>query len=109
MQKGKLTCTKRLRKQLQTKRKKKRVREKLGDKLEAVLKRTEEDEATCLMEEMKKDVEAAQHRSYEAERSLCSALREYLDSYDKDQGRARTLMTKCCHSMQKPGNSKLEP
>ena len=50
--------------------KEKRVREKLGDKLETVLKRKEEDEATCLMEEMKKNVEAAQHRSYEAERSL---------------------------------------
>ena len=27
-------------------------------------------------------------------------LREYIDSYDKEQGRARTLMTKCWQSMQ---------
>ena len=44
-------------------------------------------------------MEAAQHKN-EAEQSLCSALREYVDSYDKDQGRARTLMTKCWQSMQ---------
>ena len=38
-------------------------REKLGDKLEAFLKRKEEEEATCLMGEMskKKKVEAARH------------------------------------------------
>ena len=59
----------------------------------------EEDEATCLMEEMRENVESAQHKSYEAERSLCNALREYVDSYDRDQGRARTLMTKCWQSM----------
>ena len=45
-------------------------------------------------------MEAAQHKSYEAEQSLCNALREYVDSYDKDQGLARTLMTKCWQSMQ---------
>ena len=30
-----------------------------------------------------KKVEAAQHKSCEAERSLCDALREYVDSYDR--------------------------
>ena len=50
---------------------------KLGDKLEAILKRKEEeDEATRLMEEVRNNVEAAQHKSFEAEQSLCSALRE---------------------------------
>ena len=78
-----------------------RDRDKLGDKLEAFLERKKgEGEATCLMEEMRKNVEAAQHKSFEAEQSLCSALREYVDSYDRDQGRARTLMTKCWQSMQ---------
>ena len=73
-----------------------RDRDKLGDKLEAFLTRKEEeDEATGPMEEMRKNVEAAQHKSFEAEQSLCSALREYVDSYDKDQGRTRTLLTKC--------------
>ena len=69
---------------------------KLGDKQEAFPKRKEEeDEATCLMEDMRKKVEVAQHKSFKAEQSLRSALREYVDGYDKDQGRARTLMTKC--------------
>ena len=64
-----------------------RDREKLGDKREAFLKRKEEeDEATCLMEEMRKNVEVAQHKSFEVEQSLCSALREYVDSYDKRSG-----------------------
>ena len=90
-----------LSKQLQTKKEEERDREKLGDKLEAFLTRKEEeDEATCLMEELRKNVEAAQHKSFEAEQSLCNALREYVDSYDKDQVRARTLMTKCWQSMQ---------
>ena len=40
-----------------------RDRDKLGDKLEAFLKRKEEeDEETCLREEMRKNVEAAQHK-----------------------------------------------
>ena len=43
-------------------------RDKLGDRLEAFLKRKEEeDEATCLMEEMRKNVEAAQHKSFDLE------------------------------------------
>ena len=44
-------------------------------------------------------MEAAQLKSYEAEQSLCDALRECVNSYDKDEGRARTLMTKCWQSM----------
>ena len=52
------------------------------------------------MEEMRKNVEAARHKSFEAEQSLCSGLREYVDRYDKDLGRARTLMTNCWQSMQ---------
>ena len=52
------------------------------------------------MEEMRKNVEAAEHQSFEAEQSLCNALREYVDCFDKDRGRARTLMTKCWQSIQ---------
>ena len=52
-------------------------RDKLGDKLETFLKRKEEeDEATGLMEEMRKNVVAAQQKSFEAEQSPCNALRE---------------------------------
>ena len=69
-----------------------------GDKLEALLKRKEEeDEATCLM----KNVVAAQHKkSFEAEQCLCNALREYVDNYGRDHFRAKTLMTKCWQSVQ---------
>ena len=75
--------------------------DKLGDKLETFLKRKEEeDEATGLLQEMMKNVVAAQQKSFEAEQSLCNALREYLEGYDRDQGRARTLMTKCWQSVQ---------
>ena len=45
----------------------------------------EEDEATCLMEEMRKNVETTQHKS------IANALRECVDNYE---GRARTLVTK---------------
>ena len=45
--------------------KEERNRDKLGDKLEAFLLRKEEEgEATCLMEEMRKNVEATQHKSF---------------------------------------------
>ena len=52
------------------------------------------------MEEMRKNVVVAQQQSFEAEQSLCNALREYVEGYDRDQGRATTLMTKCWQSMQ---------
>ena len=38
------------------------------------------------MEEMRQNVEAAQHKSFEAEQCQCNALREYVDMYDRDQG-----------------------
>ena len=81
--------------------KEERERDKLGDRLEAFLERKEkEDEATCLIEEMRKNVEAAQHKSFEAEQSLSSALREYVDTFDRDRGRPKTIMTKLLQSMQ---------
>ena len=50
---------------------------------------------------MRKNVVAAQpNKFFKAEQSLCNALREYVDGYDRDQGRARTLMPKCWQSMQ---------
>ena len=45
-------------------------------------------------------MEAAQHRSFEAEQRLCSALREYVDTFDKDRGRSKTIMTKLWQLMQ---------
>ena len=60
------TCTICLKKQLSDEKREERERDKLGDKQEAFLnkKEEEEDEATCLIEEMRKNVEAAQHKSY---------------------------------------------
>ena len=54
--------------------KEERDRDKLGDNLKAFLKRKEEeDEATCLMEEMRKNVEAAQHKVLRRSK-VCAAL-----------------------------------
>ena len=90
--------------------KEERDRDKLGDNLKAFLKRKEEeDEATCLMEEMRKNVEAAQHKSFEAEQSLRSALREYVDTFDRDRGRPKTMMTKLWQSMQSQETENSEP
>ena len=81
--------------------KEERDKDMLGDKLEAFLKRKQEEyEATCLMEEMRKNVEVAQHKSFEAEQSLCSALRECVHTFDRDRGRPKTIMTKLWKSMQ---------
>ena len=85
-----------------------RDRDKLRDKLEAFLTRKEEeDETTGLMEEMRKTGVAAQQKSFEAERSLCNALREYVDGC-RDPGRARTLMTKCLAINAEPRHKEYE-
>ena len=52
------------------------------------------------MEERRRNVETAQHKSFQAEQSLCNALREYVDNYGRDQDQARTLMTQCWQSIQ---------
>ena len=59
-----------------------RSRDKLSDWLEEFRERNnEEDEVRCLIEEMQRNLEAAQNKSYEAEQRLCSALREYVDTF----------------------------
>ena len=85
-----------------------RDRDKLGDKPEVFLTRKEEeDEATGLMEKMRKNVVAAQQKNFEAEQSLCNALRRYVDNNGRDQDQARTLMTKCWQSMQSRGSKNM--
>ena len=37
------------------------------------------------MEDMRKNVVAAQQNSFEAEQNLCNAFREYVDNYGRDQ------------------------
>ena len=57
-----------------------RDRDKLGDKLDAFLRRKEEeDEANVPHGRNEEIVEGAQHKSFEVEQSLCSALRDYVD------------------------------
>ena len=102
MRKEKLACTQ-CSKSAATddKKEEERDRDKLCGQLEAFLKRKEEeDEATCLMEEIGKNVVAAQHKSFEAEQSLCSAHREYIDTFDRDRGRPKTMTTQLWQSMQ---------
>ena len=81
--------------------KEERDRDKLSDLLEEFLGRKEdEDEATCLIEEMRKNLVVAQQESFEAEQSLCSALREYVDTFAKDRGRPKTIITELWQLMQ---------
>ena len=76
-------------------------REKNGTGISFPKRKEEQDEATCLMEEKKKSVVVTQQTSFEAEQSPCNALREYVEGCDRDQGSARTLMTRCRQLMQR--------
>ena len=51
----------------------------------------------------------AQQKSLEAGQSLCNALRDFVEGYDTDHGRARTLMTKCWQSIQSRGTNNMNP
>ena len=59
------------------------------------------------MEEMRNNMVAAQQQSFEVEQSQSNALREYVEGHDTDQGRARTLMTKCWQSIQSRGTKNM--
>ena len=90
------------------KKEKKGDKDKLGDKLEAFLaKKVEGDEATSLMEEMRKTVEAVQQELLGTEQSLCNALRESVDNHGREQDQPRTLMTKCWQSEQSQDTNNL--
>ena len=83
--------------------KKERDMDKLGDKLERSIflkgkKRKVRQRVSW--KRCGKNVEAAQHKSFEAEQSLCSALREYVDTFGRDRGRPKTIITKLWQSMQ---------
>ena len=41
-----------------------------------------------------------QKNSYEAEQKLCSALWEYVENFDKERGRPKTIITKLWQLMQ---------
>ena len=63
-------------------------------------KREEEDETNGLIEEMQRNVEDAQHRSYEGKRKLDRVLWEYIEAFDKEMGRPQLSMTKRWQIMQ---------
>ena len=75
-------------------------RAKLGDRLKAFHKgKEQEDETTCLMEEMRKMWRLLNTKVLRRSK-VCAVLREYVDTFDRDRGRPKTIMTKLRQSMQ---------
>ena len=69
--------------------------------LEQLQKRKEqEDEARVLIEEMQRNLDEAQSRSYEVERKLDRVLGEYFEAYEKEVGRSQHIMNKLWQMMQ---------
>ena len=67
----------------------------IRDLLEQLQKRwEEEDEARGLIEEMQRNLDEAQNRSYEVERKLDRVLWKNIEAFDKDIGRPQLIMTK---------------
>ena len=85
----------------QTKRKKKGTETSSVTGLKNFVKGNKRKTKQCVsLKRCEKNLEAAQHKSFEAEQRLCSALREYVDTFDKDRGRPKTIMTKLWQLMQ---------
>ena len=57
-------------------------------------RREEEDEARELFEEMQRNLDEAQARSYETERKLDRVLGDYVDFSEKEMGRPHHTMNK---------------
>ena len=73
----------------------------IRDLLEQLQKRREEeDEARGLIEEMQRNLDEAQNRSYEVERKLDRVLWEYIEAFDKEIGRPQLIMTELWQMMQ---------
>ena len=88
--------------------KEERDREKLGKKLEALLtKKEEEDEATCLMEEIMKNVVAAEQKSFEAGQKSMQRSARICRHTRQRSGPGQDLMTKCWQSMQSRGTQNM--
>ena len=60
----------------------------------------EEDEARNLIEEMQRNLDEAQHQSFEVERMLDRVHWEYIEAFDKERGRPQLIMTKLWQMMQ---------
>ena len=63
-------------------------------------RREEEDEARNLIEEMQRNLDDAQNKSYDVEKKLNAVLWEYIDAFDKDRRRPRLIMAKLWQMMQ---------
>ena len=78
-----------------------RERCRIRDQLVDVRRRKEEeDEARSLIEEMQRNLDDAQNKSYEAEQKRNSILWEYTEAFDKERARPKITMTKLWHLMQ---------
>ena len=76
-------------------------REMIRELLEQLQKRREEeDEARGLNEEMQRNLDKAQNKSYEVGRKVDRILWEYTEAFDKEQGRPQPIMTKLWQIMQ---------
>ena len=73
------------------------IRDLLG---ELRKRREEEDEARNLIEEMQRNLDEAQHKSFEVEWKLDRVLWEYIEAFDKERGRPQLTMTKLWQMMQ---------
>ena len=72
----------------------------IRDLLELQKRMEEEDEARGLIEEMQRNLDEAQNRSYEVERKLDQVLWEYIEASDNGQGRPQFIVTKLWQMMQ---------
>ena len=78
-----------------------RDRCRIRDQLVEVRKRKDDEgEARCLIEEVQRNFDAAQNKSYEAEQKLYRILWEYIEAFDKERGRPRIIMTELWQPMQ---------
>ena len=85
-----------------------RYRCRLRDQLIEVRKRKDkDDEARCLIEEMQRNLDAAQNKNYMAEQKLYSILWEYIEAFDKERGRPEIIITKLWQLMQSRDTKKL--
>ena len=81
-------------------------RSMIRDLLEQLQKRREEEDgARGLIEEMQRNLDEAQNRSYEVERKLDRVLWEYIEAFEKGIGRPQLIMT-MLWSMMQSGDTK---
>ena len=81
-------------------RKRKRNDQRLAWGASKEKRREEEDEARNLIEEMQRNPDEAQLKSFEVERKLDRVLWEYIEAFDKERGRPQLIMTKLWQMMQ---------